>query len=154
MINDTKTLRKCLSNFATGITVITPSCTQTGLTISSFTSVSLSPPLILFCVSKSSSCYKHFINSSDYVVNVLSQHQQDMSQHFASEERTNWNNIPYLKCKYGYRLIDSVATLECSLYEKHEAGDHVIFIAQVQNCDVNVDESVPLLYHHSQYKSL
>ena len=98
--NDTRQFRKCLSKYATGIAVVT--CHDNnglphGRTINSFSSVSLEPPLVLWSLSKKAHSLNAFLEARFFAINVLSTRQRNLSEHFASSNDKNFNNIDYIK---------------------------------------------------------
>lgn len=147
--------RRALGQFASGVTVVT---TRTaagqpqGLTVSSFCSVSLDPPLVLVCVDKRSEATQGLSESRLFAVSVLAEDQQDVSQRFAlgGPERFNGH---LTSTREGLVLVPgAVAQLVCRLHTAHDAGDHFIYIGEVQS--LTVQPGRPLLYHASGYRRL
>ena len=154
---DTKDLRQVFGRFATGITVITtrtPEGDDYGVTINSFASVSLEPPLVSFALQRSSPMGEHIRRAKGYAVNILSADQQELSNHFASDEHrqpfTNWPLLPKLASQP--LLADCLAVLECRLWQEYDGGDHVLLLAEVLDCQAF--EGQPLLYYRSRYATL
>ena len=154
---DTKDLRQVFGRFATGITVITtrtPEGEDYGVTINSFASVSLEPPLVSFALQRGSSMGGHIRRAGGYAVNILSADQQELSNHFASDEHrqpfTNWPLLP--KPASQPLLADCLAALECRLWQEYDGGDHVLLLAEVLDCQAF--EGQPLLYYRSRYATL
>ena len=154
---DTKDLRQVFGRFATGITVITtrtPEGEDYGVTINSFASVSLEPPLVSFALQRGSPMGGHIRRAGGYAVNILSADQQELSNHFASDEHrqpfTNWPLLP--KSASQPLLADCLAVLECRLWQEYDGGDHVLLLAEVLDCQAL--EGQPLLYYRSRYATL
>lgn len=146
---DSAHFRSALAQFATGVTLVTsrgPEGQPIGLTVSSFNSVSLEPPLILWSLSKTSSSLAALQQHPYFAVNVLSSSQHRLAIRFASKvedryEGTSWHNGPH-----DLPLIDHAAAhFICRHYQQHEAGDHIIFIGEVLDCRHH-NES-PLIFH-------
>ena len=144
--------RESLSKFATGITVVTTNKNSIsyGKTINSFSSLSLSPPLILFSLDINSSKLSIFKNSKTVSINVLSKNQKNISANFAKKNPV-WDNIDYEILKNGNPAIKNcLSNLDCEIINKLKKGDHIIFICKVINVSVN-DKLKPLIYFNSKY---
>ena len=147
-----RNFKKTLSKFTTGITVV---CVEKnnkiyGKTVNSFNSLSLQPPLVLFSLGNYSSSIKKFIDCKYLTINILSNNQKDISNHF-SKKNPSIEKINFIKGRYNTSFIkDSIGCLECMLTEKIKKGDHIIFICKVIN--VSYDNKLkPLSYFNSQY---
>ncbi|THU02604.1 flavin reductase family protein [Lampropedia puyangensis] len=129
-------LRDALGMFATGVTVVTTvdaAGVPVGLTINSFSAVSLEPPLILWSLVNTAGSRDAFLNSKGFVVNVLAAHQHDLAMQFASRSPDRFLNVPITRGTGGLPLLSgALAWFECKRYAEHLAGDHTIFIGQVQ----------------------
>jgi len=124
-----------------------------GLTVNSFTSVSLDPPLILVCIAKTATSYPSFQVAKGFVINVLREDQIDLSQHFASSKSDRFEGIAWRSGAHGAPLLDGVlAALECAVHSSFDAGDHTVFVGQVERAESH--EGVPLLYFASAYRKL
>jgi len=144
--------KKTLSAFATGITVVATKYDSIlyGKTINSFSSLSLSPPLVLFSLDNKSSKLNIFNKSERITINILSKKQQLISNNFA-KKNPNWKNIEYDLLKNGNPIIKNcVSNLDCKIIDKIKKGDHIIFICKVLNV-VNNDKLKPLIYYNSKY---
>lgn len=150
-------LRSTLGSFATGITVVTaraPNGEPVGLTISSFNSVSLDPPLILWSLSGDSPSLEVFRNASHYAVNVLSREQQWLSDRFASRGNDRFAGLPLRDGLGGVPLLeDCCAWFECANAAQHPGGDHLIFVGRVERFAQGESES-PLIFHNGRYRTL
>jgi flavin reductase (DIM6/NTAB) family NADH-FMN oxidoreductase RutF len=144
--------KKTLSTFATGITVITTKYNSIlyGKTINSFSSLSLSPPLVLFSLDNKSSKLNIFKKCETITINILSSKQQLVSNNFA-KKNPDWKNIEYYSLKNGNPIIENcVSNLDCKIIDKIKKGDHVIFICQILKV-INNDKLKPLIYYNSKY---
>ena len=154
--------RNTVGAFATGVTVIT-TCGQSdddvyGMTANAFSSVSLDPPLVLICVISGTVGAEIIERNGVFAVNVLGAHQEPISRYFASRERPSGRaafvELPYFTAVTGAPILErSSAYLDCRVTNKHEAGDHLIFIGEVVG--LGVDPSIrPLVFHGGQYAAL
>lgn len=154
MTLDTKALRQTLGCFATGISVITTQDSQghfAGLTANSFSSVSLTPPLVLFNLDKRSSSLQTFLDSNCFAVNILSDKQETVSSVFASDVDNKFLNIETYQLQTGAPLIKNcLSVLDCRIIRQHDEGDHIIFIGEVQ--EFQSYEGDPLLFYRGQYR--
>lgn len=127
-------LRKVLGNFATGVGVITIPFEDghLGLTINSFTSVSLDPPLVLWCLDQAAHRYEPFAEATGFQISFLRADQRDFSQRFASLEAFV---APDEGIVGAHGLKDAVGRLDCVVHERIEAGDHLIIIGRVTACE-------------------
>lgn len=144
--------KKTLSAFATGITVVATKYNSIlyGKTINSFSSLSLSPPLVLFSLDKRSSKLNIFKKCETITINILSKKQQLISNNFA-KKKPDWNDIDYHLLKNGNPIIKNcVSNLDCKIIDKIKKGDHIIFICQVSQV-INNDKLKPLIYYNSKY---
>ena len=144
--------KKTLSAFATGITVVATKYNSKlyGKTINSFSSLSLSPPLILFSLDNKSSKLNIFKKSEKITINILSKKQKLISNNFA-KKNPDWQNIDYDLLKNGNPIIKNcVSNLDCKIIDKIKKGDHIIFIYQVSHV-INNDKLKPLIYYNSKY---
>jgi len=124
------------------------------MTASSFTSVSLDPPLILVCVYHRAAVLKHLRTSDHLAVNVLREEQRELSEHFARRGEDRFNRIPWEAGHHGgVPLIPgALATFECGRHSMVDAGDHTIVIAEVLRLECH--EGRPLVYFGSGYHRL
>ncbi len=149
--------RAALGRFASGVTVITvntPGGEIHGMTASSFCSVSLRPPLVLVCIDHLAETYLHVRERGRFGVSVLKEEQEALSEFFADPERdpdaARRLAIHYSQMKSGTPVVaETLATLDCSVVQAHAAGDHTIFVAEVE--EVTVAEGSPLLYFRGRY---
>ena len=145
--------KKTLSTFTTGITVVATKNNSIlyGKTINSFSSLSLSPPLVLFSLDKKSSKLKIFKDSKTVSINILSNNQEIISRNFA-KKNPNWREIEYEVLKNGNPIIKNcVSNLDCKIEDQIKKGDHVIFICKVLQV-LNNNKLKPLIYYNSKYQ--
>ena len=148
--------RRVMGNFATGITVVTTRDRYDnayGLTVNSFTSVSLDPVLVLVCLDNKLSGLQAFKDSKHFGISILSEHQEDLSRMFAKKDLERPASI-YFEGKLGIPLLkNSIAVLECETVEVYAGGDHQIFLGEVQNGEL-LHPDHPLLYFRGKYERL
>jgi 3-hydroxy-9,10-secoandrosta-1,3,5(10)-triene-9,17-dione monooxygenase reductase component len=147
--------------FATGVTVITTGGvdgTAYGVTVSSFTSVSLDPPLILVCLDKQLGGLEQFLVGRPFVVNILGEDQETISNFFAtSGTDRSWECGLYDKTAAGAPFLPNcLGWIECGLQTTHPGGDHAILVGEVETVRQGPDaaERSPLLYHRGRYNRL
>ncbi|RHX96354.1 flavin reductase [Leptospira yasudae] len=151
--------KNALSHFPSGVTVITYSHLgkNGGLTVSSFSSLSLSPPLILFCLQKNISSHDPIRSSGKFVVNILAQGQDSLSNQFASGKTDKHALIEELECKTGELslpiLPGTLSHIECEVDQFIDGGDHSIVIGRVISAGSD-DDRRPLLYYRRNYYSI
>jgi 3-hydroxy-9,10-secoandrosta-1,3,5(10)-triene-9,17-dione monooxygenase reductase component len=147
--------RSVLGHFATGITVITAmdGDEPVGIAANSFTSVSLEPPLVLFCAAKSSSTWPRIRNAGHFMVNVLDEHQEPISQLFAKKGADRFGQIGWRRTERGPILDDVHAFLDCTIEAEHDAGDHVIVVGRVHQLGLDA-KAGPLLFYQGRYGRL
>ncbi|MBI1206706.1 MAG: flavin reductase [Azospirillum sp.] len=158
MTLDSRAFRNALGCFATGVTVVTTVTERgdpAGVTINSFSSVSLDPPLVLFCLGRLSQLYQPFIGSRVFAINVLAADQCALSVRFAAQDRRErWRGIAYHQSDSGCPLLDGcLAHLDCTTEAVHEGGDHIILVGRVRHLDWN-GSGKPLLFYRGRYAAL
>ncbi len=156
-VGDQKQLRTALGQFATGVAVITAQDAAgglIGLTMSSFNSVSLDPPLILFSVDRRANSLKALLDAEGYAVNILSRDQEELSNRFARALSDKWSNVEHsLGHAQAPLLHGAIAHFECAPYGQHDGGDHVIVVGRVLRFAFNPDAE-PLVFFRGKYHSL
>lgn len=155
-MDDSRQLRDCLGGFATGVTVVTcrdESGRRCGITVNSFSSVSLDPPLVLWNVAKSSNSLDAFVDAEHFAIHVLSREQLAVSVHFAHTDHTRFEGIDFSDSADGVPILaDCLAVIECSSHAVHEAGDHYVIIGHVE-C-FHRENTDPLLFYGGRYRRL
>jgi len=152
--------RRALGCFATGVTVITVDYEGEvhGMTANAFTSVSLDPQLVLVCVDHKARTHAHLHAKKRFGVNVLASDQQAISRYYARPARTHEHAEEEAGARFDHTaqgtpvLHGALAYLECRLHTAQDAGDHTIFIAEVE--DVVVREGEPLLFFRGNYREI
>jgi flavin reductase (DIM6/NTAB) family NADH-FMN oxidoreductase RutF len=153
---DAMTYRRVVGNFATGVAVVTsgqpPDCH--GVTVNSFTSVSLDPTLLLVCLDRASRSRGAILGSGVFNFNVLHEDQEAISRLFASKDRDgDWYET--LGCTLGALgaplIPGCLAHMECRLRQTHEADDHTILIAEVEEAHLADEDGMPLLFFRGRY---
>ncbi len=143
-----QSFRQSLGNFPTGVTIITAKALDgslLGLTVSSFNSVSLNPPLILWSLALKSKSLEALRNATYYAINVLSDQQLELAQRFASTQKNRFAGLDVDEGLGGAALIrGSVAQFECFNRSRYEEGDHLIFVGEVKRCRAFAGN--PLIY--------
>ena len=153
---DQRHFRDVMGTFATGVTVITTleSDVPYGITANSFTSVSLSPPLVMFCLGESSTNFKFFMESDCFAVNILTEQQDSLSARFASYEGNRFEGVDWVTWETGAPILKNVVSaIDCRLEATHDAGDHIIMVGQVVRAEKQ-NNTEPLLYFQGGYKKL
>ncbi len=148
--------KKSLGRFASGVTLITyrDGSLLSGITVSSFSSLSLDPPLILFNILKTASSHDKLLSSPGYAVHILSNEQESISNQFSSSKTDRNEILKSLDPKFIEDipvLESSLSYLVCSNHKTYEGGDHTIFIGMVNHAHTNEDKS-PLLYYNKGYR--
>ena len=155
-VTDTRALRNCLGQMATGVTVISTCTTgdeRVGLTANSFAALSLDPPLITWSLRLNSPSLEAFKTAPRFVVNVLAEAQVDISRRFASSVPDKFDGVPHARNEHGVPLLHSAcAWFECRTVSSQTAGDHCLFIAEVER--FSSSEAAPLAFHGGGYFAL
>jgi flavin reductase (DIM6/NTAB) family NADH-FMN oxidoreductase RutF len=148
--------RRTCARFTTGITVVTVVDEQSrphGMTVNSFSSVSLDPPLVLVSIDLRNAILGHFLSSPYFAINILAEHQEHLSRRFSSVSENRFNDIDWRSGEFGVPLLDGVlAQLECSVTRTFEAGDHTVLIGEVRLASYTAGR--PLVFFNSSYQSL
>lgn len=144
-----------MSQFASGVTVVTTENegTRYGMTVASFASLSLHPPLVLVCIEKSVKTHEAIATAGKFGVSILAKDQADLSNRFASRRDDKFEGVAIRSGELGVPLLDgAICTLECRLHATLPGGDHSIFVGEV--VDAQTTEAAPLLYFRSGYREL
>ena len=155
--NDNRALRNALGRFATGIAVVTaidPDGHPIGLTVNSFSAVSLNPPLVLWCLDNGSHNLEAFRRASHHAITILAADQQDLSNRFATWPTDRFAGLPWQPGLGGAPLLPGAcASFEVANETAHLAGDHTVFIGRVERFTEAPDRA-PLLYFGGGYRHL
>lgn len=146
--------RAALGMFATGVTIVAtrrPDGTPVGMTVNSFNSVSLAPPLVLWSLARTASAMPVFEGCTHYAVSVLGVAQKALAERFASRVAGRWDSVDCTDGLGGAPLITgAVATFECSNRSRYGEGDHTIFVGEVLRCR-HLAGAAPLLFHGGRF---
>ena len=144
--------RQALGHFASGVTVITAldRGEPVGLAANSFSSLSLEPPLVLFCAGKSSTTWPRIKSAGTFCVNVLEERQEALCRQFAGKgdkfHGVGWHPASHS----GAPILDNVLTwIDCVIDAEHDAGDHLVVVGRVM--ELNINEGKPLLFYRGGY---
>jgi flavin reductase (DIM6/NTAB) family NADH-FMN oxidoreductase RutF len=157
---DQNAFRQALSQFATGVTVITTRASSgqlIGITASSFNSVSLNPPLVLWSLATRSASMPVFRANSHYVVNVLAASQLDLCKRFATVKGDRFEGVSHAQGDTGMPVLDgALAWFECHNRSRYQEGDHVIFVGEVERCGVheNAKDIAPLVFQAGEFHTI
>jgi flavin reductase (DIM6/NTAB) family NADH-FMN oxidoreductase RutF len=152
-------LRRVMRRWASGVCVVTSSDGDHhhGMTVTSFTSVSLEPPLILVSLENTTRTNAMVRQSGRFAVAILAADQQDLSDQFAGrlpDDDHRFADVPYFESELGSPIPEeSLAFLDCKVTTNYEAATHTIFIGQVESSQI-MREAAPLLYHDQEYGRL
>lgn len=152
---DETQFRQAMGRFASGVTVVSGAHAGRlfGITVSSFSSLSLRPPLALVCIDRGAASHGPLAAAGRFAVSVLAEDQAWLSQRFASEEPDKFAGVPHALSPRGLPLLDgAVAHIECELHASLPGGDHTIYVGEV--LAVALFERPPLLYYRSAYHRL
>lgn len=149
----TTDLRRALGQFGTGVALITA---QTGvgplgITANSFSSVSLDPPLVLWCAARSSLRHDGFVQAPSFCIHVLSAEQMDVAKHFAAQGH-DFSSYPWEAGPNGAPTLHGcLATFHCDTHAVHGAGDHSIILGQITSAAMQPEESDGLLFKRGKF---
>lgn len=145
--------RQVLGHFATGVTVVTTASggAPAGLAVNSFTSVSLAPPLIAFCVARTSSTWPRIQAAGAFCVNILAEDQEHLCRVFATSGRDKFRGVGWRPAESGAPILaGALAWVDCFVEAEHPGGDHLIVVGRVR--EVGVDrEGRPLVFYRGGY---
>lgn len=148
--------RRACGRFATGVTVasvLDAHGQPHGLTVNSFSSISLDPPLILICLGHAVTLIDMFRESRHFGISMLAEHQRDLSQRFATKGQDRFDGLEWYRGETGVPLLSgTLAAVECTVRQRITAGDHDIFIGEMLRAEINTGD--PLIYFASQYRAL
>jgi flavin reductase (DIM6/NTAB) family NADH-FMN oxidoreductase RutF len=148
--------RRACGRFATGVTiasVLDASGAPHGLTVNSFTAVSLEPPLVMICLGHAVSAIEHFRAAKHFGINVLAEGQRDLSDRFARKGEDRFDGLEWQPGVTGVPLLPGVvAAIECAVHRRFTAGDHDVFVGEMLKGRVTKGD--PLIYFGSRYREL
>ncbi len=157
MTIDPDSFRSVLGRFASGITIVTAIDAEgrdMGMTVSAFSAVSLFPPLVQICVGRAASMFGALQQAKGFGVSILSADQESLSRRFAEEDSVHrFDGLGYVRGDSGVVLLDdALAHVECAMYASCDAGDHMIFVGEVEHATTG--DARPLLYYRGGYAQL
>ncbi|VBB69104.1 Nitrilotriacetate monooxygenase component B [invertebrate metagenome] len=156
MTVDSRSFRKVMACFASGVTVVTTVTGDghaVGVTISSFASLSLEPPLVLICLDQQMLDLQAFTTGS-FAVNILKENQRDLSVQFATRNSKKWSGAIYETWETGVPILTGcLANIECDVEKIHDGGDHRIITGRVRKLS-SCQDGHPLIYFRSTYLGL
>jgi flavin reductase (DIM6/NTAB) family NADH-FMN oxidoreductase RutF len=148
--------RAALGHFASGVTVVTSHDAggrPHGITVSAFSSVSLTPPLVAVCIDRTCTSHEAIAQSGRFVVNILADDQEVLSRHFSSRLADKFDGIAFAPGAEGIPVLaGTLANLECRTRSTFDGGDHTIFIGEVEH--THIAGGAPLLYYRGGYARL
>jgi flavin reductase (DIM6/NTAB) family NADH-FMN oxidoreductase RutF len=150
--------RDSLGLFATGIAIATTSDaasrSRVGITINSFASVSMEPPLVLFSISRKLHSFQAFERAPGFTINVLRTDQKDLSAQFARAGEDKWRTVEAVEGAHSGLIIPAcLASFDCRLHQRHDGGDHTILVGEVVSL-TSGDRHEPLIYFRSNYHEI
>ncbi len=155
---DPRELRNALGHFATGVTIVT---TRTedgepiGMTASSFNTVSLDPPLVLWSVGKRAFGYSAFEDAGHFAIHVLNRSQKELSNRFGSASFDKFADLAVQQGLHDLPLLeDCAACFECRVEHRSDGGDHLILVGRVLPLQTDAEAREPLLFYRGQYAEL
>jgi flavin reductase (DIM6/NTAB) family NADH-FMN oxidoreductase RutF len=156
MTFDTRAFRAALGCFPTGVAVVTATGTDApmGITVNSFTSVSLDPPLVLWCLDRKSDRYHVFTKATGYTISVLGTEHESVSARLAKQGEHRLDGVALEHTKLGPpALCDALAVFECAREAVHEGGDHAILVGRVLRFHRH-EAGAPLVFFKGKYGAL
>ena len=152
-----RNFRDALGHFATGVAIITtkgPNGAPIGLTVNSFASVSLDPPLVLWSLDRTSDRFTAFMQAEHYAVNILGDANQTLSHRLSRKGEFTLEGEPLRTGPHGAPMLTcAIASFECRIEHRYEGGDHVIFVGRVLDFS-HTSHGRPLVYYRGRYRVL
>ncbi len=154
---DSREFRNSLGRFATGVCVITANpkgYEPFGMTVNSFASVSLEPPLVLWSLQNNSECYPAFEAADKFTINILASDQIDISNQYAKKGDHALDKAHYHLGRNGAPVLrNAIASFECDMWQRYDGGDHVILVGKVKELESRPTGD-PLLFYSGGYREL
>ena len=152
-----ESLREVLGLFPTGIAVVTakaPGGALYGVTINSFSSVSLDPPLVLFSLARGLQTLNALLSAEAFAIHFLGADQRHLSARFARSFSAKWDDVRYRDGVTGCPVLEpALAVLECRLYAQYDGGDHVIVVGRIAHIERQSNE-YPLVFFRGRYHTI
>jgi flavin reductase (DIM6/NTAB) family NADH-FMN oxidoreductase RutF len=152
---DDAEFKLALSHFVSGVTVVTTvhEGVRYGMTVASFASLSLHPPLVVICIEKIVKSHDAIAAAGVFGVSILAESQAELSNRFASRRDDKFDGVAVREGALGVPLIEgAICTLECRVHGQLPGGDHTIFVGEVES--ISTSEAAPLVYFRSGYRQL
>jgi flavin reductase (DIM6/NTAB) family NADH-FMN oxidoreductase RutF len=153
MAIDGDLFKRVLGSFASGVTIVTMqdgSGERRGMTVSAFSSVSLDPPLVLICIDRKADSLPGLQETGRFAVNILGEGQDELSRRFAAKDVDRFAGVRLRPGATGLPLLEgALGVLECRVVHQHPAGDHIIFVGEVEAAAV--EPAAPLLHFRGRY---
>ena len=150
--------RAALGSFATGVAIVTArnaGAEPVGMTMSSFNSVSLDPPLVLFSVDRKALSFPEMCAARGYAINVLGSPQQQLSARFSRSREDKWVDVEHSPGFGDAPVLAGVlAHFECKPYAQYDGGDHMIFVCEVVRAACSTAEHEPLVFYRGKYHTV
>lgn len=154
---DSRALRNAFGRFATGICVVTANAAEqgpVGMTINSFSSVSLDPPLVMWNLQNNSDCFEIFTQTRQFAINILADDQLELSRLYSRKNEHGLRPQDYRIGRNGAPVLrGALAAFECDLWRSYEGGDHVLLVGRVKELH-NRPTGKPLLFFGGSYREL
>ena len=154
---DSRAFRDALGLFPTGVCVVTTIDADhkaVGMTVNSFSALSLDPPLVLWCIQKESERFDTYCNAQGFGVSILAEDQQDLSDRYAQKEQYEMSSGSYRIGRSGQAVLHQcLGSFECSLQQTIDGGDHIILLGEVLDMERR-DDARPLLFYGGEYRQL
>lgn len=153
---DAARFKQAMAQFVSGVTVVTTELEGElyGMTVASFASLSLDPPLVLVCAGRNMQTHNAIAAARRFGVSILGNDQQDLSGRFASKLDDKFAGVDYRTGSNGVPLLNgAICTIECTLFNQLDGGDHSIFVGRVEDVQTS-GEGAPLVYFRSGYREL
>lgn len=156
---DDRRFRDALGAFPTGVAIVsgvTPGGERLGMTVSSFNSVSVAPPLVLFSVARRANSFAAWTELPRYAINILSAQQEELSNRFARPRSDKWADLMVLDGETGVPILpNALAVFECEPYARYDGGDHEIFVGRVIALHITPHkQDLPLIFFGGRYRRL
>jgi 3-hydroxy-9,10-secoandrosta-1,3,5(10)-triene-9,17-dione monooxygenase reductase component len=154
---DSRTLRRVCGLFVTGVTVITTGVGENaaGTTVNSFTSVSLDPPLVLFCIHRDSRLRPQLRESGRFAVNLLTRRQEQIARAFAGRQTASFDHVVYRESAGEVPVLgDALAYLACDIVAEYPGGDHMIVVGEVVELGLPQRRQEPLIFFEGSFGAL
>lgn len=147
--------RRVLAHLPTGVSVITAHgpAGPIGMAANSVTSVSLTPPLVLFCPARTSTTWPGIREGGSFCINIMAGHHEEVTRRFAATETDRFAGVSYTERAAGPALPDALAWIECETQDEHDAGDHMIVVARVVAIEAAAERIEPLVFFRGTYGS-